>query len=49
MKLKNLLFTTVICSLSFILSACDNEDFPPSMAELNIEKLQGYHADKVYP
>lgn len=48
MKLKNLLFMTVICSLSFILSACDNEDFPPSMAELNIEKLQGYHADKVY-
>lgn len=44
MKTRKLFQAAVLCCLPFAFTACDDDDFPPSMAEQNIEKLQSYHA-----
>ena len=49
MNFRKYVLMAAVCCLSVIFVSCDKEDdLPPSMAELNIEKLQSYHADKVY-
>lgn len=45
MKLKKLfLCATAFGLLSLSMQSCDDDDFPPSMAEQNIETLQSYRA-----
>lgn len=49
MNFRKYVLMAAVCCLSVIFVSCDKEDdLPPFMAELNIEKLQSYHADKVY-
>lgn len=45
MNFRKYVLMAAVCCLSVIFVSCDKEDdLPPSMAELNIEKLQSYHA-----
>lgn len=44
MKTRKLIQAALLCCLPLTFAACDDEDFPPSMAEQNIEKLESYHA-----
>ena len=45
MNFRKYVLMAAVCCLSVIFVSCDKEDdLSPSMAELNIEKLQSYHA-----
>lgn len=48
MNFRKYVLMAAVCCLSVIFVSCDKDELPPSMAELNIEKLQSYHASKVY-
>lgn len=48
MNFNKYFFTALISCFSVVFVSCDKDELPPSMAELNIEKLQSYHAAKVY-
>lgn len=47
MNLNKYFLIALISCFSVVFVSCDKDELPPSMAELNIEKLQSYHAASI--
>lgn len=47
MNFNKYFLTALISCFSVVFVSCDKDELPPSMAELNIEKLQSYHAASI--